>query len=232
MTPAKLTPLHTVTQHHGAQFAEIGGWHFAERYTSVETEMAIARSNVALADVTPHGKLQIEGAAARDAVKSAFGAAPEKIGSGNQVEVGHLYRLRHDQFYLSTPPGGESKAQTQLESAIAAHTLFVTVTDVTHGLADLRLIGPASRAVLSQLCSLDFADDAFPNMTAKQTSVAKTKQLVIRRDFSPLPTYTLIGAQSLASYLWEVVMEAGHEFGIAPIGVAALAGLEKDLKQF
>jgi len=161
-----------------------------------------------------------------DAVKAAFGSAPEKIGGHMAVSAGRLYRLRPELFYLSTRPGGETEARTQLEAAIAAHHLFVTVTDQTHGLADLRLIGPASRAVLSQLCALDFADEAFPNLTVKQTSVAKTKQMVIRRDFGDLPTFTLVGAASLAAYLWGVILEAGHEFGITPIGVEALRQLE------
>jgi heterotetrameric sarcosine oxidase gamma subunit len=225
-TPTKLTPLCQIAQSLGAKFVEMGGWRFAESYTSIEAEMAAARDSVALADVTPHGKLQIEGAAALDVLRGAFSAVPESIGHGIQVEAGYLYRLRHDQFYLSTPPGGESKVFVQLEAAVVNREFFVTVTDMTHGLADIRMIGPASRAVLSQLCGLDFTDEAFPNMTAKQTSLAKTKQLILRRDFGALPTYTIIGAQSLAAYLWDVMMEAGHDFGIAPIGVAALRELE------
>ncbi len=226
MAPIKQSPLLTASHHHGATATEMAGWRFARSYTSLESEMTAARERVALADVSPHGKLHIEGASAREAVATAFGSAPEQIGAGLHVGAGQLYRLRADQFYLSTPPGGEAQAQTQLEAAIAAHNVFVTVTDQTHGLADLRLTGPASRAVLSKLCGLDFAEDAFPNLTARQTSAAKTRQLIIRRDFGPLPTYTLVGAQSLAAYLWDVVLEAGREFGIEPIGVAALRELE------
>ncbi len=222
----KLTPLHTTIQKHGAAFIETGDWRFPRGYTNPEQELAAARERVALADVSPHGKLFIEGRSAPDAVRAAFGSAPETIGSGINLEAGHLYRLRPDQFYLVTPPGAETQAATHLEAAIAAHKLFVTVTNQTHGLAELRLIGPASRAVLSQLCALDFADEAFQNMTVKQTSVAKTKQMVIRRDFGDLPTYTLSGAASLAAYLWGVILEAGHEFDIAPIGVEALKKLE------
>jgi sarcosine oxidase subunit alpha len=228
MTPIRLTPLHSATQHLGAKFFEMGGWRFPEAYTTPAAEVATARQSVALADVTPHGKLQIEGAAALDAVKAAFRRAPETIGAGLQVEGGHLYRLRPDQFYLSTPPGGEGQAQTHLEAVIAENKWFVTITDLSQALAEMRVIGPNSRDLLSKVCALDFHPDAFPNLTAKQTSLAKTNQLIIRRDFGELPAFTFAGAQSLAAYVWGVVLEAGREFGIVPVGVTALAALEKN----
>jgi heterotetrameric sarcosine oxidase gamma subunit len=223
----RLSPLYSTTQRLGAKFADVAGWRVVTRYTSVEAEMKAAREGVGLADVTPHGKLHIEGDAAPEAARATFGAAPEQIGSGLPVDAGQLYRLRHDQFYLSTPPGGESAAQARLEAVIAASALFVTVADQTQGLADLRLIGPASAAVLSKLCGLDFRPEAFPDQAARQTSLAKTKQLILRRDFGPLPAYTVIGAQSLSAYVWEAMMQAGHEFGIAAIGLEALRELER-----
>ena len=207
----------------------MAGWRFPEAYATPEAEIAAARNSVALADVSPHGKLQIEGAAALDALKAAFGRAPEAVGAGMLVESGYLYRLRHDQYYLSLPPGSEGPAQARLEAVIADNQWFVTVTDLTHGLAEMRVIGPNSRSLLSKVCALNFHPDAFPNLTAKQSGLAKTKQLTIRRDFGDLPAFTFAGAQSLGAYVWEVVMEAGREFGIVPIGVAALAVLEKNL---
>jgi len=225
-TPIKLTPLHAAAQRLNAQFTEAAGWRVPRVYTSVEQEMAAARSLCALGDVTPHGKVQIEGAEAAAAIRAALGDAPEEIGRGIPVESGHVYRLRRDMFYLSTPPSQERDALSRLEAALRQAPHFVTVTDVTHGLADLRLVGPASRTVLSKLCGLDFHPDVFPDMMVKQTSLAKTKQMLIRRDFEELPAYNIIGAQSLAVYLWSVILEAGHEFGIAPVGAAAMASLE------
>ena len=46
---------------------------------------------------------------------------------------------------------------------------------------------------------LDFAEASFPNNRARQSSLAKTRQLILRRDFGALPAYTVIGARSLAA---------------------------------
>ena len=88
------------------------------------------------------------------------------------------------------------------------------------------MIGPASQELLSKVCGLDFHPSVFPNETAKQSSLAKTTQLIIRRDIGKLPAFSIIGAQSLGPYVWDTPMEAGREFGIVPIGRAALAALE------
>ena len=78
---------------------------------------------------------------------------------------------------------------------------------------------------------MDLHPKAFPNNSAKQSSVAKTSQLIIRSDrvsasgATTVTAYTLIGARSLAAYLWETVLEAGRDLGIAPIGQAALEQL-------
>ncbi len=104
---------------------------------------------------------------------------------------------------------------------------MVTVTDLSDGLAELTLLGPASRSVLSKVSGLDFRPDAFPIRTARQTSLAKTRQLIIRRDLGDLPAYLIVGARSLSAYVWDVIMEAGHEFGIVPAGVETLRRLEK-----
>ncbi|MGQ0602170.1 MAG: sarcosine oxidase subunit gamma family protein [Anaerolineales bacterium] len=223
----KLSPLLPTAQHLGAEFVEVGGWKFAKHFTSVEAEMAAARNSVALADSSPHGKVQIEGEAAEEALRAVFGHAPQAIGSGASTNAGHLYRLRRDVFYMSTSPGGEGQAIEQIQASARKAALFVTVTDLSQGLADIRLLGPRAREVLSKLCALDFAPDKFTDQTIKQTSLAKTKQILLRRDFGALPAFQIIGAQSLAAYVWEVVMESGKEFGIVPIGVAAMRELEQ-----
>ena len=87
---------------------------------------------------------------------------------------------------------------------------MVTVTDVTHGRAQLRLSGARAAELLSRLCALDFHPDHFPDGAARQTSVAKTTQLVIRDDVDGGLSYSLIGARSLGGYLWRTILEAAR----------------------
>ena len=221
-TAIQRTPLYAVAQELKARFTDLQGWQIPEVYTAVETEVDAARQGVVLADETPNGKLMVEGEEAEGVVTAAFDLPVLSVGFGAPADPNWIYCLRKDRFFVSTPPGEVNGASKGLVVSDA----FVTVTDMTHGQAEIRVIGPASQDFLSKVCGLDFHASAFPNHVAKQSSVAKTSQLVIRRDIGSLPAFSLVGGQSLCVYLWNVLVEAGREWGLVPIGQAARNVLE------
>ena len=221
--PIKLSPLHSIAQRLGATFTDQRGWRIPEVYTTLEDEIAAAREQLALADETPNGKLLLEGDQVESVVTAAFDLGSLKINEGHDG----IYRLRNDLFFISTPPGREVRAQKKLITTLKTSEQFVTVTDITHGRAEIRVIGPHSQELLSKVCGLDFHLSAFPNETAKQSSLVKTTQLIIRSDIGELPAFSIIGVQSLGPYVWDTLMEAGREFGVVPIGRAALTTLIK-----
>jgi heterotetrameric sarcosine oxidase gamma subunit len=169
-----------------------------------------------LADQSARGKVLVEGGEAASLLGMEL-----HIGGGAALGKGWVYCLRQDLYLVSTPPGGEGAALAELQAKTGGRHL--TLTDLTQGRAELRLMGPASPAVLSQLCGLDLA--LFPDGECRQGSVAKTAQLILRREQGGLPGFSLIGARSLGPYLWEALLEAGKGLGIAPIGQGALRGL-------
>ena len=225
--PTRLTPLYAIARGLEAEFVEDRYWRVAAVYTTVESEVTKAREGVALADETPRGKIRIEGAEAEEVLEAAFATGPLALGSGTQLAAGHLYRLRPDLFYLGTEPGAEEEALRQVAAAAEAAGLLVSVTDITHGCAEIRVVGAASPELMSKVCGLDFDPSVFPPGNARQTSVAKTAQLVIRRDLGPLPAYSLVGARSLGAYLWITLTEAGSQWGLAPLGRKAVEAVEK-----
>jgi heterotetrameric sarcosine oxidase gamma subunit len=169
----------------------------------------------------------LQGESSEAVLQSTWAVPPVIIGRGAFVEPGYLYRLRRDLFFIQVPPGAEGEVLRRLMEVTQDRDETLTVTDVTHGRADLLLVGPGSPALLSRLCSLDFHWDQFPNLSAKQSSVAKSRQLILHRDLGELPAYSLVGARSLAAYLWETILEAGYDLGILPMGQTALESLQQ-----
>jgi 4-methylaminobutanoate oxidase (formaldehyde-forming) len=227
----KSSAIDTWARSHGARLGEAAGWRIVEDYGSVEAEVAAARDGVAQADMSAHGKVQIEGEAAASVIRAGLGGAPEGVGAGWRGEASEAYCIRPDLFLVLTPPGGEGAVVARLEAARAGHSGLVTVTDLTHGLAALSVIGPHSRDVLGRLCALNLADDVFPNRSARATSVAKTRQVIARRDVGGVLAYTLVGARSLAGYLWEALIETAQAWGGAPIGAHAVEALATGTKE-
>jgi heterotetrameric sarcosine oxidase gamma subunit len=159
----------------------------------------------------------IEGAGADHVLRAAWGTPELAIGAGAEAGPGQVYRLRSDYFFVHTAPGAQTETARLLTVAGRETTSPLTVTDVTHGRAEFRLAGPAAGAVLSQLCALDLSPAAFPHLTARFTSLAKTRQLLIRRDEDGLPSFAIIGPRSLAAYLLETLLVAGRDQGLALI---------------
>lgn len=217
---AKLSPI----QHQGdwqGQLMDQAGWQVVQKFHSVEEESAAARKRVAICDQTQRGKLLIEGRTA-GAILSAGDLA---IHAGKKTNDGKLYRLRPDLFFLSVAADNDATIEERLQEMKQTAESLVTVTNVTHGNGEIWLLGPKSSELLGRLCSLDFHRDHFPDNMAKQSSVAKTKQLLIRQDIGSIPVYALIGGRSLANYLWHTIVSAGHDLGIQPIGQQAVENL-------
>ena len=202
MAASKRTPIVEATGPAATPSIEDAGW-------LVSAPAAIVTGDLALEDESHYGKLLIHGRAGGTALTALGLSAPTEVGSSVGDGQRRAYRLRPDQLFISTAPGQE--AATLAALVAAAGDELITVTDVTHGRAQLRVSGARAAEVLSRLCALDFHDAHFPNETARQTSVAKTTQLVIRDDLGDgRPSYRLIGARSLGAYLWTTLLEAAR----------------------
>lgn len=221
--PVKRTPLHDRAQAAGAQFANVAGWEVAASYPGAGYA---PHFNVALADLSHFGKIMVQGQSADAIIPSLGVEAPQEIGRGIRQGGIAVYRLRADQFFVNTAPERESDTPATLDSAAVVGRDLVTVTDVTHGRAQLLVLGPASRELLSRLCGLDFHPSRFPDAWAKQSSLAKTTQLIIRHDLNDdsgvTPAYFIIGARSSAAYLWDVILESGSDLDLMTLGWADL----------
>ena len=224
-SPWYATPLHGRWEALGAHLTEVAGWQVPERFGDGAAEARSAREGVALGDETPRAKLLVQGDEAAAAVAAATGLAAPRVGdvSGGRVTA---CGLRPDLLLVAAGPGeGEGILKT-LEQAAAAAAGLVTVTDVTHGRFEYRIVGPEAPRLLSKVCGLDFDDDAFPDRRCRETSVARVKALVVRADAGGRPAWRVLGGRALGAYVWDTLMEAGAGLGIAPIGAAALRELE------
>lgn len=95
---------------------------------------------------------------------------------------------------------------------------LVTVLDLTHGRALLRLSGARADAVLGKICAIDLSDRRTPDATAFRSSVARLATDVIRDDVGGVRSYLLHCERSSGQYLFDALLDAGREFGIEPDG--------------
>jgi heterotetrameric sarcosine oxidase gamma subunit len=221
--PTKLSPLFEMQKRSGATFAELAGWRMPEDYGDSEREQRAGREAVGLADESANGKILVEGELAASVMEDVLGLGAKAVLEGAVLAECTAYRLRPDHFFLSTSPGKDLALRRKLE--VGSEGRFVTVTDMTHGWSEIRVLGPVGPGLISKVCGLDFDDAGFPEGTARQTSVAKTNQLVLRTNWGGQPSFSMLGARSLAAYLWKVLLEAGAEWDMVPVGMKALQAI-------
>lgn len=217
--PLARTALDAVAARHGATFDHQDGWRIARYDRPLEELQAAARTGVALMDAGAAGRIVVEGPGAAAGVAAAFPALPPvPVGRWAALGTTVVCRLRDDRFLVSTDPDAVHATTARLVAATGDAAAPALVVDVTHGQSEIRLLGPAARELLSKLCGLPLDDACFPDGGVAETSVAKIHQLVVRREEDGVPGYALLGARSYAQYLWEALVEAGAEWGVAPVG--------------
>ena len=204
----KRSPIDGMARAAGARFVEEGGWQVVQAGT------AVAANGLVLTDQPARGKLFVKGMAAEGVLAAVWAVPALAINQGVLIGEAAVYRLRPDLFLVNTAVAGETAVQAQLEAAIQAQGGFVTVTDGTHGRFQFQLRGDKSPELLGRVCGLDFDDGQFPNLTAKQSSVANTAQIILRQDDDQSRAYFLIGGRSLGVYVWQVLLQAGRDLGI------------------
>lgn len=174
----------------------------------------ISNLQLTLSDLTGVQVTLIQGEVG-DALQKHFSTIPAKPGALVDVGGGLLACLTPREFYLfGLSPAAQLPSAATLDETFAKKQHFAQATDITHGKAVLRLAGVPASELLSKICGLDFHDTVFPTMRVAQTSAAKIKTLIARSDENSTPTYFLHVNRPLGQYFWEVVWDAGQEFGI------------------
>src|SRR5579871_1369085 len=164
---------------------------------------------VGITQVTAWSFLHVRGTSAEKLLSGPYSFSQMTIGAIEQVADGILVRLRRDEFLLLT---------TDLKTAIdhldpKSVEGLVTLTDITHGRGVIGLFGPRAQDVLPKICALDFSQGKFPDMHAAQAMLANVRALVFRMDSAQLPGYFVIVDRSLTGYVWQIILDAVHEWG-------------------
>lgn len=177
-------------------------------------EVSALRSHapLRLADSTPLAKVLVR--AAPD------GAVADRLG----VPFGRARRDEHGTLVVGSGPGewllvAVPGTAADVAARVESHAEgFVSVLDFTHGRALMRLSGLAAEQTLTKVCAIDLSDRVTPDGSAFRSSVAKVATDVVREDLDGLPSYLLHCERSSGQYLFDVLLDAGREFGIEPDG--------------
>ncbi len=189
---------------------EIAGW---------EVSAVRAAGDLTLTDCTPLAKVLLRAPASGPAAAEL--GAP--FGRTARDEAGALVAgSGPGEWLLLAPPGQAAAVAARLEGlAGRAGGDLVSVVDLTHGRALMRLTGPGAAGVLAAVCGIDLSDRFTPDGTAFRSTVAAVATDVIRDDVASVRSYLLHCERSSGRYLFDALVSVGHDFGIEIDGFRA-----------
>ncbi|MFG2283863.1 sarcosine oxidase subunit delta family protein [Streptomyces asoensis] len=243
--PVRVTALHDWHTGHGARFENVGQWKRPWYYprdgedmeTAVLRECAAARDGVAFMDASTLGKIDVQGADAGVLLDRLYTNMMSTLKTGMirygvmcrpdgmVFDDGTVVRLARDRFLITTTTGNAAAVLDWMEEWHQTEwpELDVHCTSVTEQWATVALVGPRSREVLAALAPrLAVANDDFPFMAWRETTVAGIDARVCRISFSGELAYEINVSPWEALALWEALYEAGAPYGITPYGTETM----------
>jgi len=131
-----------------------------------------------------------------------------------------VIHLTHDRYLVLGLPEVRDSLYENLSLA-ALNLGCVHVTDITSGLAVIRILGPKSVEVLNRLCPVGLASPEFSSGRCIQAPIARVNTTLLRNDISGLVSIDALISRDYGEYVWKSLKEAGQPFKISWFGLAA-----------
>ena len=231
----KRTPLYEMHLKYGARMVPFGGWDMPVQYRGVIDEHKMVRNQAGLFDVSHMGEFEVKGPQALELIQlvSVNNAAKLEIGqvqysmmcyeNGTIVDDILVYRLGEHHYWLVVNAGNIDKDWEWVNYARdRAGLTNLELKNISDEIGQIAIQGPLAERILQKVT---------PNVVLAELGFywAKTGAAVggIRTPVLSRTGYT--GEDGFEIYcnredavaIWEALLEAGEEEGLAPAGLGA-----------
>lgn len=236
LDPVRYSPMQDWHEQHGAHPLVAGAWIRPDHYGDPTAEVRAVREAVGIIDVTPIGKLQLQGADVPALLERMYVNKWQKLGIGRVrygvmcaddgvvMDDGVTGRLDEHRYLMSTTSSGAATVWEWVEELLqTAHPEWdVVCTPVTTSYASINCAGPRSRELLQRLTDVDLSPEAFGYMNVRTGVVAGVPDVVLWRiGFTGELSYELHVPAGYGLHVWEELMRVGEDLGIRPVGIEA-----------
>jgi aminomethyltransferase len=227
----KRTPLHARHLAAGARMVDFGGWDMPVQYSSITDEHMAVRTRAGLFDVSHMGQIEIAGADAlatvqhitsNDASRLAVGHIQYSAlttPAGTFVDDVLVYCWAEAHYLLVVNAGNIGKAAKWISSQAAASGGDVAVVNASSRYSLLALQGPASAAILADVCTIDLNAMKYYRFAAGE--VAGARAIVSRTGYTGEDGFEIFLQPAQATRVWDALLLAGASADIRPCGLGA-----------
>lgn len=233
----KKTKFYNIHEKLGAKIVEFAGYYMPIQYSSIIAEHKTVRNSVGVFDVSHMGEIFITGDKALDFVQhitinDASVLFPGRVQysamcyqDGGIVDDMLVYKLSDDKFMLVV---NASNIEKDYKWILDNNKFGVEIKNLSDDYSLLAVQGPKSKNVVQKICDKNLDLEYYHFMYAK---IAGVDMLVSRTGYTGELGYELYftGDEKTAEHVWNELFNAGKEFNIQPIGLAARDSLRLEM---
>ena len=225
----KKTALSSTHEELGAKTVEFAGYYMPLQYEGLGIEHETVRNAVGVFDVSHMGEFLISGpnaleliqkVSSNDATKLTIGKAQYSClpnDKGGIVDDLIIYKIKEEQYLLVV---NASNMEKDWEWISTHNTMGAEMKDLSMDYSLLAIQGPKAVEAMQSLTEVNLADIKFYHFEV--APFAGIENVIISATgYTGSGGFEIYCKNSEAKQVWDKVLEAGADFGIKPIGLAA-----------
>jgi aminomethyltransferase len=213
----------------GARMIDFAGWLMPVQYAGILEEHRAVRERAGLFDLSHMGELFVEGPEAGAALAAALVSNPPALADGRAqysmivapdggiIDDLIVYRLAPDRFLVVANASNARIVSDALAERLAGFKAVLDDRSLATALVAIQ--GPRSVGILQPLT--DVALDELRYYAIAEGAVAGITALVARTGYTGEDGFEVFVDTDRAIELWDALMAAGRDQGLAPIGLGA-----------
>ncbi len=213
----------------GARIVPFAGFEMPVEYTGVNDEHITVREGVGVFDVSHMGEFWVKGPEALELIqrvttndasaltigKAQYSCFPN--GKGGIVDDLLVYKYEDEKYFIVVNASNIDKDWAWINSQ---NTMGAELENASDKISQLAIQGPLAVKALQKLTNVDLS--SVPYYAFKVGAFAGVKEVIISNTgYTGAGGFELYFYNSDAQTIWNAVFEAGKEFSIKPIGLAA-----------
>ena len=233
----KRTTLYNIHKNLGAKIVEFAGFEMPIQYTSIIAEHKAVRNSVGVFDVSHMGEIFVKGEKAIDfvqhiTVNDASKLFPGRVQysamcyeDGGIVDDLLVYRITKNEFLLVINASNIDKDFAWMQQN---NKFGVELTNRSDEYSLIAVQGPNALKTLQKLTDTLISLEYYH---FSKINLAGIDMIFSRTGYTGELGYELyfMGNEKIAEYLWYKIFEAGKEFDIQPVGLAARDSLRLEM---
>ncbi|RBI69088.1 sarcosine oxidase subunit alpha family protein [Roseovarius sp. TE539] len=242
--PIRRTPMHDRHEARGAYWEPVGAWRRPYCFPrdgesiddAVQREVAATRERLGLLDASTLGKIIVKGPDAGRFLDMLYTNMMSTLKPGRcryglmcnengfLMDDGVVARLDEDTFLCHTTTGGAENVHGHMEEWLQTEwwDWKVYTANITEQYAQVGVVGPNARKTLQKLTDDDISAEALTFMGWADVTLNGINARLFRISFSGELSYEVAVPASQGCALWDMLLEAGNEYGVTPYGTEAL----------